>query len=400
MADFIIRAVRNIEGVSTDVAVRDGRIVALTSAAKSVVAAADIDGRGYVLLPPLVESHVHLDKTLWGEPWRPNSAGPTLKDYIGNERRILATVATPIRKRAGALLEHCIAQGSLHFRSHIDVAPDIGVKHVQAMLELRAAYGDVVDMQFVAFPQTGLLTAPGTAELIEESLKMGVETVGGIDPQGIDGDVLGQLRVVFGLAERYDRGVDIHLHDRGEIGIAQVEQIAEFTAASGLERRVMISHAYCLGMATPARLESVGRRLADLGISLMTSAPADTTVPPVAALRAMGVNICCGSDGIRDAWSPMGNGDMLERAMLLAYRFDWGKDEELRQALNAATSAGAKALGLEGYGLEVGRPADFVLVKAENVADAVVRRPRERLIFKSGSVIAREGVFLDSRLSA
>lgn len=400
MADFIIKAVRNIEGVSTDVAVRDGRIVALTSTAKSAVASGDIDGRGYVLLPPLVESHVHLDKTLWGEPWRPNSAGPTLKDYIANERRILATVTTPIRKRAGALLEHCIAQGSLHFRSHIDIAPDIGVKHVDAMLELRAAYSDVVDMQFVAFPQTGLLTAPGTAELIEESLKMGVDTVGGIDPQGIDGDVLGQLRVVFGLAERYDRGVDIHLHDRGEVGIAQVEQIAEFTAASGLERRVMISHAYCLGMATPARLESVGRRLADVGISLMTSAPADTTVPPVAALRAIGVNICCGSDGIRDAWSPMGNGDMLERAMLLAYRFDWGKDEELRQALDAATSAGAKALGLDEYGLEVGGPADFVLVKAENVADAVVRRPRERIVFKNGKAIARDSRFLDSRLSS
>ncbi|HEX6092452.1 MAG TPA: amidohydrolase, partial [Dongiaceae bacterium] len=344
MANFFVRAVLNIDGASIDVAVRGGRIVALTPAAKSAVASADIDGRGYVLMPPLVESHVHLDKTLWGEPWRPNSAGPTLKEYITNERRILATVTTPIRKRAGALLEHCIAQGSLHIRSHIDVAPDIGVKHVEAMLELRAAYdGDLVDMQFVAFPQTGLLSSPGTAELMEESLKLGVEIVGGIDPQGIDGDVLGQLRVVFGLAERYDRGVDIHLHDRGEIGIAQVEQIADFTAASGLKDRVMISHAYCLGMTTPARLESVGRRLADLGISLMTAAPADTTVPPVAALRAMGVNICCGSDGIRDAWSPMGNGDMLERAMLLAYRFDWGKDEELRQALEAATSAGAKA---------------------------------------------------------
>ena len=400
MADFIIKAVRNIEGVSTDVAVRDGSIVALTSAAKSAAASGDVDGRGHVLLPPLVESHVHLDKTLWAEPWRPNSAGPTLKDYIANERRILATVTTPIRKRAGALLEHCIAQGSLHFRSHIDIAPDIGVKHVEAMLELRAAYGDVVDMQFVAFPQTGLLTAPGTAELIEESLKLGVETVGGIDPQGIDGDVLGQLRVVFGLAERYDRGVDIHLHDRGEVGIAQVEQIADFTAASGLKDRVMISHAYCLGMATPVRLELVGRRLADLGISLMTSAPADTTVPPVVALRGMGVNICCGSDGIRDAWSPMGNGDMLERAMLLAYRFDWGKDEELRQALDAATSAGAKALGLEDYGLAVGGPADFVLVKAENTADAIVRRPRERIVFKNGKAIALDGMFLDSRLSS
>ncbi len=399
MADFTIRAIRRIDGTTIDVAIKHGRIAAFTPTARGAASGGDIDGRGHVLLPPLVESHVHLDKTLWGEPWRPNSAGPTLKDYIANERRILATVTTPIRRRAGALLEHCIAQGSLHFRSHIDIAPDIGVKHVQAMLELRAAYGDVVDMQFVAFPQTGLLTAPGTAELIEELLKLGVETVGGIDPQGIDGDVLGQLRVVFGLAERYDRGVDIHLHDRGEVGIAQVEQIAEFTAASGLKGRVMISHAYCLGMATPARMELVGRRLADLGISLMTSAPADTTVPPVAALRAMSVNICCGSDGIRDAWSPMGNGDMLERAMLLAYRFDWGKDEELRQALDAATSAGAKALGLEDYGLEVGGPADFVLVKAENVADAVVRRPHERVVVKGGNVIARDGVFLESRLS-
>jgi cytosine deaminase len=122
-------------------------------------------------------------------------------------------------------------------------------------------------------------------------------------------------------------------------------------------------------------------------------------VPPVAALRAMGVNVCCGSDGIRDAWSPMGNGVMLERAMLLAYRFDWSKDEELRQALEAATSAGAKALGLEDYGLKVGGPADFVLVRAENVADAVVRRPYERVIVKGGNVVARDGVFLESRLS-
>lgn len=399
MADLSITAVRDLGGAAIDVTIRDGRIAALSPADRGVVADGDIDGRGYVLIPPLVESHVHLDKTLWGEPWRGNSAGPTLKDYIANERRVLASVKTPIRKRSGALLEQCIAQGSLHIRSHIDIAPDIGVKHVQAMLELRSAYGDIVDMQFVAFPQTGLLISPGTAELMEESLKLGVETVGGIDPAGIDGDVDGQLRVVFGLAERYGRGVDIHLHDRGEIGIGQMEKIADFTAASGLRNRVMISHAYCLGMATPARLEAVGQRLADLGISLMTSAPADTSVPPAAALSALGVNICCGSDGIRDAWSPMGNGDMLERAMLLAYRFDWGKDEELRQSLAAATECGAKALGLKGYGIRVGGPADFVLVKAENVADAVVRRPRERIVVKGGKAIARDGRFLESRLS-
>src|SRR5262245_53692583 len=144
MADFIVREVRGLDGALIDVAVQDGRIATLSPAAGGEVSGADTDGRGYVLLPPLVESHVHLDKTLWGEPWRPNSAGPALKDYIANERRILATITTPIRKRAGALLEHCIARGSLHIRSHIDVAPDIGVKHVEAMLDLRAAYGDLV----------------------------------------------------------------------------------------------------------------------------------------------------------------------------------------------------------------------------------------------------------------
>ena len=162
MADFIINAVRNIEGVSTDVAVRDGRIVALTPAAEGGGASGDIDGRGHVLLPPLVESHVHLDKTLWGEPWPPTV--PARRSRTTSPMNAASWPRSPRRSASvRGLLEHCIAQGSLHVRSHIDVAPDIGVKHVEAMLELRAAYGDVVDMQFVAFPQTGLLMAPGTA---------------------------------------------------------------------------------------------------------------------------------------------------------------------------------------------------------------------------------------------
>jgi cytosine deaminase len=233
---------------------------------------------------------------------------------------------------------------------------------------------------------------------MEEALKLGVETVGGLDPAGIDRDPIRHLETVFGLATKYGRGVDIHLHDREESGVWQIERIADFTAASGLKGKVMVSHAYCLGQVPRARIEKLAQRLADLDISLMTSAPADTEIPPATWLREVGVNLCCGSDGIRDAWSPFGTGDMLERAMLLAYRLDWSKDEMLAAALAAVTDNGAKALSLRDYGIAVGHPANLVLIDAETVGDAVVRRPAERVVIARGKIVAKDGKFSDSRL--
>ncbi|MEZ5925684.1 MAG: amidohydrolase family protein [Hyphomicrobiaceae bacterium] len=394
-----IQGVRCGDGTIADISCRAGHIARIAARIEPAAHDVSLNATGYVVLPALVEPHVHLDKTLWGEPWRANTAGPTIPDYIVNERRVLAEVKTPIIERSARLLEQMIAMGSLTIRSHVDVAVDAGLDHVEAMLALRERYRDVVDLQLVAFPQMGLLIRPGTAELMEESLKLGVETVGGIDPAGIDNDPIGQLRVVFGLAEKYDRGVDIHLHDPGELGVWQIERIADFAAASGLEGRVMISHAYCLGMVARSRIEKLAHRLAELRISLMSSAPADIAVPPVAYLREMGVTVCAGSDGIRDAWSPMGNGDALERAWLMAYRFDWSKDDQLLAALDAVTGSAARAIGRDVPKVEPGAPANLVLVKAINTQDALLRRPCERIVIKGGRVVARDGVYFDPPMS-
>jgi cytosine deaminase len=395
--NLAIRNVRIFGGPAVDLVIREGRVAAI-GRGLAIQGMEILEGKGKLLLPGLVESHTHLDKTLWGLPWRPNSAGPTLEDYIENERRILREVTVPISRRAGGLLENCIAKGTLHFRSHIDIDPEFGLTHVEAMLALRERYRDIVEMQFVVFPQTGLLIRPGTAELMEKALELGVETVGGLDPAGIDRDPIRHLETVFGLATKYGRSVDIHLHDREESGVWQIERIADFTAATGLKGKVMVSHAYCLGQVPRARIEKLAQRLADLDISLMTSAPADTEIPPATWLREAGVNICCGSDGIRDAWSPFGNGDMLERAMLLAYRLDWSKDEMLGAALATVTDNGAKALGLRDYGVAVGHWANLILIDAETVGDAVVRRPADRTVIARGRIVAKDGKFIDSRL--
>lgn len=392
----VIRNVRPMGGPAQDVVLDERATIAalLPQGSVSTTLPTLVDGEGKLLLPALVESHVHFDKTLWNTPWRPNSAGPTRNHRITNEQGVLGDFRVPIAERAGPLIEHCIAQGSLYFRSHVDLQTVWGLRHAEAMLALRDRYRHLIDLQLVAFPQGGMLIAPGTVKLMEQSLELGLDVVGGIDPAGIDNDPIRHLETVFALAVKFDRGIDLHLHDLGELGRWEIERIADLTEAHGLQGRVMISHAYSLGAFASADLLPLADRLAELRISIMTCAPPNVTVPPVAMLRGRGVNVCSGSDGIRDAWSPMGNGDMLERAMLLALRFGWSKDEDLEAAFDVVSQGGARALGIATYGLDVGCPANLLILSAENVAEAVVNRSAQRTVISRGRVVARDGRFL------
>ena len=158
----VIRHVRKSDGTAVDVLVNGATIASIVPAGQAPrELPALVEGRDQMLLPALVESHVHFDKTLWGLPWRPNSAGPTRNDRIANEQRLLANFDVPIADRAGPLIEHCIARGSLYFRSHVDVQLEWGLRHVEAMLALRERYRDVIDLQLVAFPQGGMLRPAG-----------------------------------------------------------------------------------------------------------------------------------------------------------------------------------------------------------------------------------------------
>jgi cytosine/adenosine deaminase-related metal-dependent hydrolase len=131
--------------------------------------------------------------------------------------------------------------------------------------------------------------------------------------------------------------------------------------------------------------------IAGAGIAIMTTAPASRPVPPVKQLTRAGVVVCAGSDGIRDTWGPYGNADMLERAMFVGLRNNLRRDDELGMALDVVTVGGAKALGVQGYGLLPGCGGDVVLVAAETVAEAVAQRPGSRTVVKRGRVVAEGG---------
>lgn len=381
------------DGSRCDIDVEGGRIAALLPASPATPDAVDLGGT--LVLPPLVDGHIHLDKTLLGLPWVPNqAAGNQVSDRIEAERRVRAARTVPEFETGSNLVRQVIASGTLHIRTHVDVDNQLGLRNLHEVLKIRDHFRDLVTIEIVAFPQSGILRSPGTAALLDEAIAQGADLVGGLDPVGIDGDLDAHLDAVFTIAERRGIGVDIHLHDGGEAGLSQILAIAERTEASGLQGKVAVSHAFALGSVSIDRVTRAADVLARAGVAIMSHGPGGATIPPLKLLRERGVEVFGGSDNIRDAWSPFGNGDMLERAMLIGYRANFRHDEELALALDMVTAAAARVLGLADYGFKVGGPADFVTVEATTLAEAVATRKRRNLVVKSGRIVARDGVLV------
>ena len=315
--------------LSTTISIEGGRIAAIGGAARP--GSATLDAGGALALPGLIEAHTHLDKSLVGMDWYKNAVGPSLADKIDNERAARAALGLDPRRQSERLARLALSHGSTQIRSHVDVDTEIGVRHVEGVLATRDALRDLVGIQTVAFPQSGLLIRPGTLALMEQALRLGAELVGGLDPCAIDRDPKGHLDAIFGLAERFGRPLDIHLHEPGEMGAFSIELIVERTRALGMAGRVAISHAFCLGMVAPAAADALIASLAEAGIAIVTTAPPSRPAPPLRRLLAAGVLVAAGSDGVRDTWGPYGNADMLERAMLLGMRQDMRRDDELAE---------------------------------------------------------------------
>lgn len=390
MSSRVFHDARLADGRRVDVIVRDGAVEAVRDAA-AVTAGDGEDLDGLLLLPALVDGHVHLDKTFLGLPWRPHRAGPSVRERIEAEKAGRADLSISVEQRAFNFLDRAVARGTTALRSHVDIDPDCGLDHLHRVLAAREARRERIDVQLVAFPQSGLLTAPGTYDLLDAALREGAELVGGIDPIGIDGDLDGHLDAVFGLAERHGVGVDIHLHDPGHRGALELRAIAERTLALGLGGGLTVSHAFALATVDDKTLAITAEALAAAGVTILTNGPGPTPLIPIETLIAAGVAVAAGSDNVRDAWSPFGNADMLERAMLIAYRAGFRTDEGLTTAFTLASGASAAMMGRPAHGPTLGAVADFIAVEAETLAEAVVDRPPRTLVVKAGRVVARNG---------
>jgi len=395
MTQHLIAGARPWGGEVCDVLVRDGVIAARGMHLQAAPDAHRIDGAGCLLLPGLVDAHTHLDKTLIGTPWHAHRAGPNLIDKITNERKVMAELGLDPALQSARMARHMLSRGTTAIRSHVDIGPENRLEAFHGVAATRQADADLVTIQIVAFPQTGMLIQPGVTELMEEAVKEGADAVGGLDPIGIDRDPKGQLDAIFAIAGRHGCEVDIHLHDMGELGAITVEMMAERTLALGLQGKVTVSHGYFLGEIGHGRLKGLIEKLVAADIAVMTAGcPGRWPIPPITKLVDAGVRMFAGSDGVRDSWGPLNNGDMLERAYQLAWQSDYDRDPAIETCLSLATYGGAQAMGLKGYGLDVGCRADLVLVQGETAAEAVCYHSPRRLVMSGGRIMVEDGKLL------
>ncbi|WP_175664304.1 amidohydrolase family protein [Burkholderia ambifaria] len=396
MTNLLIRNVRTHADEALDILIEGERIARVGPSLDAPAGCAIEDGAHALALPGLVEGHTHLDKTHWGMPWYRNAVGPRLVDRIENERHYRATSGHDAGAASLALARAFLAAGTTRMRTHVDVDTDAGLRHLRGVLATRDTLRGQVDIQIVAFPQSGVLKRPGTAALLSDALGAGADLLGGLDPCAIEGDPVEAVDVLFGIAERHGRGLDLHLHERGSMGAYSLDLILQRTAALGMQGKVTISHGFCLGDVADRDRErdALLARMAELGVAIVTTAPAAVPVPSVVACRAAGVTVVGGNDGVRDTWTPYGSPDMLERAMLIGMRNDFRRDDALEVALDCVTHSAARGCGFADYGLEAGKRADVVLVDALTFAEAVVARPTRRLVVSSGRIVARDGVLV------
>lgn len=408
---------------AVDVVVADGRITAITpageaggggagadgagvGAGETGTAASDevVEGRGRVLLPGLGDVHAHLDSNRLGQTFRPHTADGTLHGYIMNDRANWRSGERSVRDQASFAIAAIIASGGSRIRSHTQIDSDTGLERFTGVRDALAAHADVLDSQIVAFPQAGIVREKGVRDLLDAALSEGADLVGGLDPVQYDRDPKTHLDIVFDLAEKHGKGVDIHLHEGGTAGVFSFEEIARRTQTLGLQGKVTISHAFALNTNPEPVVRRLAELLAEAGISVTTVAPQKGSLPQD-ILGEHRVAIGLGEDGQRDYWSPYGDGDLLRRTWQLAFTNGFRRDEDIEHCLDIASRGGAQVMAgtrPDGtaltddadHGLGVGAPADFLLLDADTVTSAIMDCPLERDVYKGGRLVASGGELL------
>jgi len=394
--DALLTRCRLADGRLVEIGVAGGRIATIgEGAAPSLsnrVPILDIDGD--LVLPGLVDGHMHLDKTLMGLPWMPHAAGPTRISRIETDKTILPHRPVSTAERASNLIEVCVARGTAHLRTHVDIDLENRLLKLDGVLAARDRHRGRVSVQIVAFPQGGVMRCPGVLDLLDAAVREGADLVGGIDPLEIDRDPKGQLDGIFAIAARHGVGLDIHLHEPGEIGLFNVQEICARTRALGLSGKVTISHGFCLGDITERKATAAAEMMVEAGVALVTHGAGGLTLPPLEMLRAAGVLVFAGNDDIRDTWSPYGTGDLLERAAIIGWKADFRRDDQIETAFDLVSAAGAKALGIADYGIAVGGAATLFTIAASGVPEAVAAHPPRKLVLFDGRIVACDGAML------
>ncbi|MDO0893701.1 amidohydrolase family protein [Enterococcus sp. B1E4] len=394
--DLLIKQARLEDDAElVDIAISEGKITAVAPNIEES-AATTIEAKGKVVIPGLIESHIHLDKALIADR-EPNNSG-TLQEAIQVTAKLKPTFTEEdIYDRAKRALEMLILHGTTAVRTHAEFDPAQGFTGFDTIMRLKEEYRDLIDIQVVAFPQEGIFKAPRTDKMMIEAMEKGADVVGGIPYN--DAPANEHIDLIFEIAKRFDKDIDLHQDFADEADDTSIVYLCEKTIAEGYQGRVSVGHLTALHAMEPDQLAEVIDLMVKAQINVMPLPATDLhlgarndaynvrrAVTPIRKLRDAGVNICLGSNNIRNAFTPYGNGDLIQIAMLAVPVAHLGGTDDLPTVLPMITTNTAKALNIKDYGIAVGNRADLILLDTQKKADVLIDIPERLMVIKNGRI--------------
>ena len=383
------------------VAVHNGKITEVTEGPISAPTRETVDAKGYLLSPHFVDPHFHMDACLsYGLP-RVNESG-TLLEGIALWGELKPTLkADALIERALTYCDWAVAKGLLAIRSHVDTS-DASLLAVDALLEVKKQVAPYIDLQLVAFPQDGVLRSKGGVENLKRALDKGVDVVGGIPHfERTMSDGAASVKLLCEIAAERGLLVDMHCDESDDPLSRHIETLAFEAQRLGLQGRVNGSHCTSMHSMDNYYVSKLIPLIAESGVSVIAnplinitlqgrhdSYPKRRGMTRVPELMAAGVNVAFGHDCVMDPWYGMGSGDMLEVAHMGLHVAQMTSQKGIKQCFDAVTTNAAKVMHLQGYGLDVGCDASFVLLQARDAVDAIRLRANRLKVWRQGKLLA------------
>ena len=390
-----------LEGTTApvDIAIDDGIIIAIEPHYEGQ-GDVEYDARGLMGSPPFIDPHHHLDCAYLIEPV--NRSG-TLAEAIQINAQIKAQRSyQEILDNACLALEQALLNGTGWLRSHGDIDSVSKLDLMYPVLEAKEKFKGLVDVQYVAFPQLGLVQDPVSADYMREAMRQGADIVGGMPhAESSREDAARHVDIVFEIAKEFDADIDMHIDETDDPDSRTLELLAEATLREGYQGRVTASHCcalaaygddyakYVIDKAAEARLNVITNPMVNLYLQGRgDKQPVRRGITRVKELHEAGVNVTCGLDDVNNIFFPYGRMDMLEVAMITSVVAHLTSPEEIQTAFNMPRQKAAQTLRLAQYGLEVGRPANLVFFEATNALEALRLQPVRRYVVRHGRVVA------------
>ena len=382
-----------------DILLEDGRIKTVGEKLEAPENGA-IDLAGRVVIPGLVDGHTHLDKALSLDLCE-NPEGTLLGAIQAMGEFKQSTTVEEIYGRAERCLQMFISHGATTVRTHVDVDPTSGLRGMEALVRLREAHRDKVNLQVIAFASgiSGPLGQGAGRERFEAAIDMGADVVGGSPTLSQDPNE--HIDAAFEMAMARDLPVDMHIDESDNPDDQCLEILAEKTLAEGYQGRVVAGHCCSLAAMDDATAGRIIEKVSKAGVSVITmpfcnlylqgrqdTQPIRRGVTRVKELEEAGVNVYCASDNVQDPFGPYGRADTLEAAMLTALAAQWNPNE-VSKLLDMVTTRPAQAVGLgEPYGVQAGSRADLLVLDSTRPDTVIMDRPARLLVLQAGRIVS------------